>query len=86
MTIPVEFIALFLSVALTLSGWVIKYMLSAVASMNAALKVMTEHLATMNGRMGKMDTLQVMPERNDDERYDQIEKTTDPLWIRVHSR
>lgn len=93
MNVPIEFLALFLGVALGVAGWVIKYMLSAVASTNVALKSMTDHLALLNGRMGKSETWQAMHERNEDERYalidrrlEQHDQQTDSLWSAVRAR
>ena len=54
MTIPIEFVALFLGVAIAACGWMIKYLISAVNATNASLQSIADHLGKLNGRVGKM--------------------------------
>lgn len=51
-----------------------------------ALDNIDKRLGQINGRVGKMETWQSMHEKTDDERHDQVEKTTDALWMAVHGR
>jgi hypothetical protein len=51
-----------------------------------SLDSIDSRLGTINGRVGKMETWQVMHERQDDERYEHIDKTTDAIWTAVRSR
>lgn len=51
-----------------------------------ALDNIDKRLGTISGRVGKMETWQEMHERQDDERHEQVEKTTDALWMTVHGR
>lgn len=51
-----------------------------------ALDNIDARLGQINGRVGKMETWQGMHEKQDDERHDLVEKTTDALWMAVHGR
>ena len=79
MNIPVEFVALFITVILGAIGWVLK-------DIRASLAGILDHLANLNGRVGKSETWQEMHEKQDDDRFEQLEKQTDALWSAVRSK
>lgn len=83
MTIPIEFVALFLGVAIAACGWMIKYMISAVNATNASLQSIADHLGKLNGRVGKAEGWQGMHEKQDDERYEGIEREQMRIWTAI---
>ena len=83
MNIPIEFVALFLGVAIAACGWMIKYLVNAVNLTNASLQTMNAHLGLLNGRMGKSETWQTMHEGRADERHQQLEREQTRLWTAI---
>lgn len=54
-------------------------------SMNAMLAVISERLAQINGRVGKMETKIEMHEAQDDERQHRVDKEHDAIWAQVRT-
>ncbi len=86
MTIPIEFIALFLTVALGSMGALVKYLVNAIAEMRKSLKEISDHLGDLNGRMGRSETWQEQHERQDDERQEATEREHQRIWIKLDHR
>ncbi len=51
-----------------------------------ALDKIDARLGQINGRVGKMETWQVMHERSDDDRHEHIDKNVDALWNMVRGQ
>ena len=83
MTIPIEFVALFLGVAIAACGWMIRYLISAVNATNTTLQSIADHLGKLNGRVGKAESWQLMHEKQDDERYEGIEREQTRIWTEI---
>lgn len=79
MQVPMEFVAIFFTTILGAIGWVLK-------DIRASLARILEHLATLNGRVGKGETWQAMHEKQDDDRFENIEKQTDAIWTAVRGQ
>ena len=85
MTIPIEFVALFLGCVVTAMGWLIKWLVQAIATVNVSLQWIEKHLGTLNGRVGAMEARHTMHEKSDDERHEHVDKSIDALWKKVNA-
>lgn len=83
MNIPIEFVALFLGVTIAACGWMIQYLISAVNATNASLQSIADHLGKLNGRVGKTEGWQAMHEKQDDERYEGIDREQMRIWTAI---
>lgn len=83
MNVPVEFLALFLGVAIAACGWMIKYLISAVNATNVSLQAIGDHLGKLNGRVGKSETWQEMHENQDADRHQQLERENARMWTAI---
>lgn len=83
MTIPIEFIALFLTVSLAATGALLKYLVSAIGEVNRSLKDIRDHMGSLSGRIGQAETWQLQHERQDDERQEATEREHLRIWARL---
>lgn len=86
MTIPIEFVAIFLTVVLGAMGALIKYLVGAIGEMRNSLKEITDHLGDLSGRMGQSETWQEQHERQDDERQESTEREHQRIWMKLDQR
>lgn len=85
MIVPIEFIAIFLTMVIGAMGALVNYLVGEIRKINQFLKDIADHLAKLNGRVGKVETWQDMHARQDDERHEQIQRETDALWREVRT-
>jgi len=85
MIVPIEFIAIFLTMVIGAMGALVNYLVGEIRKINQFLKDIADHLAKLNGRVGKGETWQDMHARQDDERHEQIQRETDALWREVRT-
>lgn len=83
MTIPVEFVTLFVSGVLVAMGALVGYIMNAIAKIFKALTDIRDHLGKLNGRVGKAEGWQPMHEKQDDERHEQIEREHARMWAAI---
>lgn len=86
MNVPIEFIALFLTVVLGAMGALIKYLVGAISEMRHSLKEITDHLGDLNSRVGRSETWQEQHERQDDERQEATEREHQRIWMKLDQR
>lgn len=67
----------------TVAWWGIRRIVAGQDAINETLTTISERLATINGRVGKMETWAEQHERQDDERQHRLDKETDSLWGQV---
>lgn len=83
MTIPIEFIALFLTASLAATGALLKYLVSAISEVNKSLKDIRDHMGALSGRIGSTEIWQIQHERQDDERQEATEREHLRIWARL---
>jgi hypothetical protein len=84
--IPEGIVAIILSAIGIVAWWGIKRIVGGQDEINRTLHQISDRLASINGRVGKMETRQEMHEKHDDERHEQFEKETADLWAAVRGR
>ena len=84
MTVPEWLVVGVFSVFVAVIGWGIKRIVATNDQTNETLSGISRHLATMNGRLGKVEQWQTMHERMDDERHGETQKSHDALWEAVN--
>lgn len=83
--IPEGIVALILTAIGVVAWFGIRRIVAGQDSMNATLSVISDRLATINGRVGKMETWTEMHEHSDDERMRRLEKEDATLWQEIRT-
>lgn len=67
----------------TVAWWGIRRIVAGQDNINATLTTISDRLAQINGRVGKMETWTEMHEHQAAERHQRFDKETDALWAQV---
>lgn len=83
--IPEWLVVAMLGVIGTVAWWGIRRIVSGQDLINQTLVQISDRLAQINGRVGKMETWTEMHENQDDERHQRFDKETDAIWAQVRT-
>lgn len=83
--IPEWLVVAMLGVIGTVAWWGIRRIVAGQDNINATLTTISDRLAQINGRVGKVETWTEMHEHQDDERHRRFDKETDALWAQVRT-
>lgn len=81
--IPEWLVVAMLGVIGTVAWWGIRRIVGGQDAINQTLVQISDRLAQINGRVGKVETWTEMHEHQDDERHQRFDKETDALWSQV---
>ena len=81
--IPEWLVVAMLGVIGTVAWWGIRRIVSGQDLINQTLVQISDRLAQINGRVGKVETWTEMHENQDDERHQHLDKVQDALWAEV---
>lgn len=81
--IPEWLVVAMLGVIGTVAWWGIRRIVGGQDAINQTLVQISDRLAQINGRVGKVETWTEMHEHQDDERHQRFDKETDELWSQV---
>lgn len=81
--IPEWLVVAMLGVIGTVAWWGIRRIVSGQDLINTTLVQISDRLAQINGRVGKVETWAEMHEHQDDERHQRFDKETDSLWAEI---
>lgn len=83
--IPEGIVALILTAIGVVAWFGIRRIVAGQDSINATLSVICDRLATINGRVGKMETWTEMHEHSADERIRRLEKEDATIWQEIRT-
>lgn len=83
--IPEWLVVAMLAAIGTVAWWGIRRIVAGQDNINATLTTISDRLAQINGRVGKMETWTQMHENQADERHQRFDKETDALWAQVRT-
>lgn len=83
MTIPIEFIALFLTAAIASFAGLVNYLRGEIKEIKESLNTITNQFSGLSGRMGQSETWQMQHERQDDERQEAMEREHLRIWAQL---
>lgn len=86
MNIPIELVGAFIGGVFLSLGGIVKFLIGVLKEIRGNMAGILEHLGKLNGRVGKSETWQEMHEKQDDDRFEQLEKQTDALWSAVRAK
>ena len=81
--IPEWLVVAMLGVIGTVAWWGIRRIVAGQDNINATLTTISDRLAQINGRVGKVETWTEMHEHQDAERHQRFDKETDAIWAQV---
>lgn len=81
--IPEWLVVAMLGVIGTVAWWGIRRIVGGQDAINQTLVQISDRLAQINGRVGKVETWTEMHEQQDDERHQRFDKETDAIWSQV---
>lgn len=81
--IPEWLVVAMLAAIGTVAWWGIRRIVSGQDLINQTLVQISDRLAQINGRVGKVETWTEMHENQDDERHQHLDKVQDALWAEV---